>query len=144
MQKNSQKLDTEPSPSLAIHVPLPPERRSITHKFRVGGVKAYLTVGQYPNGKVGEVFLVVDRVGSLAHSAFGLVALMMSVALQHGVPLKTLTEKLIGVNGDPSGLTGNPSIPLARSIFDYIGRWLELKFLPKEDSTLPSSQGETR
>lgn len=113
---------------MSAHTPLPPERLSLTHKFRVGALKVYLTVGMYPDGRLGEVFIRSDRMGSLARHAFSLLATIISVALQHGVPLERITSKMVNTCGDPAGYTGNPEIPYARSIADYVGRWLATHF----------------
>lgn len=125
---------------MLTHLPLPAERQSLTHKFRVGTLKAYLTVGLYPDGRLGEVFIRSDRMGSLAHHAFSLLATVISVALQHGVPLERITSKMIGVRGDPEGWTSNSKIPYASSVADYVGRWLQARFgAPPE-----ISEGETK
>ena len=123
------------------HTPLPPERRGITSKFTINGhLKGYITANCYPDGRLAEVFLTVHRVGGLERGMCSALAIMISTALQHGVPLAKITDKLRGMVFEPQGLTGNPAIPLVKSLADYVGRWLESKFLLPE---LPkSTEGE--
>ncbi|HWQ28798.1 MAG TPA: hypothetical protein VNN12_07230, partial [Dehalococcoidia bacterium] len=111
---------------------LPDERRSITHKFRVGEQEGYVTVGLYDDGTPGEVFVTISKEGSTIRGLMDSVAVLTSVALQYGVPLEDLVRKFKGVHFEPSGLTSNPDIPVASSIVDYIFRWLEKRFLGSE------------
>jgi ribonucleoside-diphosphate reductase alpha chain len=108
---------------------LPDERRSITHKFRVGEQEGYLTVGLYEEGTPGEIFVNISKEGSTIRGLMDSVAVLTSVALQYGVPLDNLAAKFRGVHFEPAGLTGNPAIPSASSLVDYIFRWLALRFL---------------
>ncbi len=108
---------------------LPDERRSITHKFRVGEQEGYITVGLYEEGAPGEIFVNISKEGSTIRGLMDSVAMLTSVALQYGVPLENLVAKFRGVHFEPAGLTGNPRIPSATSLVDYIFRWLELRFL---------------
>lgn len=108
---------------------LPNERRAITHKFSVGGLEGYLTVGLYDDGSPGEIFMVVAKEGSTLSGVMDAFATAVSLALQYGVPLQALTKKFAHLRFEPSGLTGNPDIPMAKSIIDYVFRWMELKFL---------------
>ncbi len=108
---------------------LPPERRSITHRFSVGGTEGYLTVGMYDDGSPGEIFIKMAKEGSTLSGMMDGFAMAVSIALQYGVPLKALVDKFINTRFEPSGFTGNPEIPYARSILDYIGRWLGGKFI---------------
>jgi len=119
----------------AVRRRLPDERRSITHKFSIGGHEGYLTVGMYEDGAPGELFIVMAKEGSVVSGLMDSFATSVSLALQYGVPLKVLVDKLSHTRFEPSGFTGNPAIPIAKSITDYIFRWLELKFLPKQDET---------
>lgn len=112
-----------------IHKPMPRERASVTHRFKVGGLKGYITVGLYEDGNVGEIFLTTEKQGTFERGLLHCLALMISVALQHGVPLEKVVEKLKGVNFEPSGFTKNPKIPMAASIVDYLARWLEDHFI---------------
>ena len=111
---------------------LPAERNSITHKFAVGGHEGYITVGMYPDGTAGEVFITMAKEGSTVSGLMDSFATAISMALQYGVPLKVLADKFSHVRFEPSGWTGNPEIPYAKSIMDYIFRWLGAKFLSPE------------
>jgi ribonucleoside-diphosphate reductase alpha chain len=108
---------------------LPDERKSITHKFRVGEQEGYITVGLYDEGQPGEIFVNISKEGSTIRGLMDSVAVLTSVALQYGVPLRNLVEKFRGVHFEPNGLTSNPQIPAATSLVDYIFRWLEQRFL---------------
>jgi ribonucleoside-diphosphate reductase alpha chain len=108
---------------------LPVERKSITHKFKIGGHEGYLTVGMYEDGAPGEIFIKMAKEGSTLSGIMDGFALSVSIALQYGVPLKALVDKFANTRFEPSGFTGNPEIPHARSILDYIGRWLAAKFI---------------
>jgi ribonucleoside-diphosphate reductase alpha chain len=108
---------------------LPDERRSITHKFRVGEQEGYVTVGLYDEGQPGEIFVNISKEGSTIRGLMDSVAVLTSVALQYGVPLVNLVEKFRGVHFEPAGLTNNPQIPVASSLVDYIFRWLEARFI---------------
>jgi ribonucleoside-diphosphate reductase alpha chain len=112
---------------------LPPERQAITHKFSIGGHEGYITVGMYDDGQPGEIFLVMAKEGSAISGLMDSFATAISLALQYGVPLKVLIDKFSHVRFEPSGHTGNPEVPYAKSIVDYIFRWLASKFLSKED-----------
>ncbi|HET7857544.1 MAG TPA: hypothetical protein VFL41_13895, partial [Gaiellaceae bacterium] len=112
---------------------LPDERRSITHKFSIGGHEGYMTVGMYDDGAPGELFVTMAKEGSVVSGLMDSFATSISMALQYGVPLKVLADKFSHTRFEPSGFTGNPDIPIAKSITDYIFRWLTLKFLPSED-----------
>lgn len=108
--------------------PLPDERNAITHKFSVAGHDGYMTVGMYPDGRPGEVFVHVAKEGSTISGLLDAWAIGVSVALQYGVPLEALMEKYAYSRFEPAGLTGNADIPMAHSIIDYIARWLLLRF----------------
>ncbi|MFQ6112948.1 MAG: vitamin B12-dependent ribonucleotide reductase [bacterium] len=112
---------------------LPDERRSITHKFSIAGHEGYITVGMYEDGSPGEIFIVMAKEGSVVSGLMDSFATAISLALQYGVPLKVLVNKFTHTRFEPSGFTNNPQIPIAKSITDYIFRWLALKFLPKEE-----------
>ncbi len=113
---------------------LPDERPSITHKFSVGGHEGYLTVGLYPDSQMpGEIFLRMSKEGSTISGLMDGFATAISLALQYGVPLSTMVDKFIHSRFEPSGFTGNKDIPMAKSVMDYIFRWLALKFLQKEE-----------
>ncbi len=111
---------------------LPDERRAITHKFSIAGHEGYITVGMYEDGKPGEIFLVMAKEGSTISGLMDAFATSISMALQYGVPLEALVEKFSHVRFEPSGFSKNPEIPYAKSITDYIFRWLASKFLSAE------------
>jgi ribonucleoside-diphosphate reductase alpha chain len=111
---------------------LPDERHAITHKFQIAGHEGYITVGMYEDGKPGEIFLVMAKEGSTISGLMDAFATSISMALQYGVPLEALVEKFSHVRFEPSGFTKNPEIPYAKSITDYIFRWLASKFLSAE------------
>ncbi len=110
---------------------LPDERRSITHKFSVAGHEGYLTVGMYDDGSPGELFCVMAKEGSVVSGLMDCFATAISLALQYGVPLQVLVDKFVHTRFEPAGFTNNKEIPIAKSIADYIFRWLGLKFLPR-------------
>jgi ribonucleoside-diphosphate reductase alpha chain len=112
---------------------LPLERRAITHKFSIGGHEGYITVGMYDDGQPGEIFLVMAKEGSTISGLMDSFATAISLALQYGVPLRVLIDKFAHVRFEPSGHTGNSEVPFAKSIVDYIFRWLASKFLPREE-----------
>lgn len=112
---------------------LPDERRAITHKFSIGGHEGYITAGMYEDGSPGEIFIVMAKEGSAVSGLMDAFATAISMALQYGVPLKVLCNKFTHSRFEPSGFTNNPRIPYAKSIMDYIFRWLALKFLSKEE-----------
>ncbi|MBI2897923.1 MAG: vitamin B12-dependent ribonucleotide reductase [Deltaproteobacteria bacterium] len=105
------------------------ERQSLTHKFSIAGHEGYLTVGQYPDGSPGEIFIRMAKEGSVVCGLMDAFATMTSLALQYGVPLQVLVAKFSHTRFEPSGFTTNPDIPIAKSIMDYIFRWLALKYL---------------
>jgi len=117
---------------------LPDERRSVTHKFRVGEQEGYVTVGLYEEGLPGEIFVNISKEGSTIRGLMDSVAVLTSVALQYGVPLRNLVEKFRGVHFEPAGMTSNQQIPMATSLVDYIFRWLELRFLGGAPKTVPA------
>ena len=112
---------------------LPDERRAITHKFRIGPHEGFITVGLYDEGAPGEIFISMNKEGSTLSGLLDSFAVSVSIGLQYGVPLKTLVNKFAHVRYEPAGFTNNPNIRMAKSITDYIFRWLALKFLPSED-----------
>ena len=111
---------------------LPDERKSITHKFSVGGHEGYLTAGMYDDGTPGEIFVKMAKEGSTLSGFMDGLALSISIGLQYGVPLKALVDKLTNTRFEPSGFTENPSIRYTSSVLDYIARWLGGKFLSSE------------
>src|SRR5712672_3662327 len=119
----------ESAPPRAVRHRLPSERASITHKFALAGHEGYITVGLYKDGTPGELFIRMAKEGSTVSGLMDSFATAVSLALQHGVPMKLLCDKFSHTRFEPSGFTGNPEIPIAKSIMDYIFRWLELRFV---------------
>jgi ribonucleoside-diphosphate reductase alpha chain len=110
------------------------ERQSITHKFSIAGHEGYFTVGLYDDGTPGEFFIKMSKEGSTLSGIMDSLALSISLNLQYGVPLEVLISKFTHSRFEPSGMTSNNEIPMVKSIMDYIGRWLALKFLSREDA----------
>ncbi len=109
---------------------MPRERQSITHKFSIAGHEGYITAGMYDDGSVGEIFLTdIGKEGSTLRGMMNSFATAISIALQYGVPLETLVQKFSYMRFEPEGVTGNPEIPFAKSMPDYIMRWLASRFL---------------
>ncbi|MEM7676293.1 MAG: vitamin B12-dependent ribonucleotide reductase [Myxococcota bacterium] len=113
---------------------LPAERAAITHKFAVGGHEGYITVGLYDDGTPGELFITMSKEGSTISGLMDTIATSISLALQYGVPVRVLVDRFSHMRFEPSGFTGNPNIPIAKSIVDYIFRWIGQKFLSSEDA----------
>ncbi|MEE2710859.1 MAG: vitamin B12-dependent ribonucleotide reductase [Gemmatimonadota bacterium] len=114
---------------------LPDERQAITHKFSIAGHEGYLTVGLFEDGQPGEIFLRMSKEGSTVSGLMDAFATAISVSLQYGVPLESLVRKFSHMRFEPAGFTGNKDVPIAKSIMDYIFRWLGVKFLPEEAQT---------
>lgn len=109
---------------------MPQERQSITHKFSIGGHEGYITAGMYEDGSVGEIFLTdIGKEGSTLRGMMNSFATAISISLQYGVPLETLVQKFSYMRFEPEGITQNPEIPFAKSMPDYIMRWLASRFL---------------
>jgi len=108
---------------------LPGERAGITHHFSIAGHEGYLTVGFYPNGQPGEIFIRMAKAGSTIAGLMECFGTVVSVSLQHGVPLRVLCGKLSHTRFEPSGWTGNQELGYAKSIMDYLFRWMALRFL---------------
>jgi ribonucleoside-diphosphate reductase alpha chain len=124
----------------AVRRRLPDERQAITHKFSIAGHEGYITAGLYEDGVPGEIFITMSKEGSTISGLMDAFATSVSMALQYGVPLRVLVEKFSHMRFEPSGFTGNKEIPIAKSILDYIFRWLGKKFLPPEE--MPKSAEE--
>jgi ribonucleoside-diphosphate reductase alpha chain len=125
------KKEPEPEPERKpLRRRMPKERQSITHKFSIAGHEGYITAGMYEDGTVGEIFLTdIGKEGSTLRGMMNAFATSVSIALQYGVPLETLVRKFSYMRFDPEGATGNPEIPFAKSLPDYIMRWLASRFL---------------
>lgn len=117
-----------------IHTPmrhrLPDTRRAITHKFDIAGHEGYITVGLYEDGSPGELFITMAKEGSTIGGLMDTIGTLVSLAFQYGVPLETLVNKFAHQRFEPSGFTKNPDIPMAKSITDYLFRWLGNQFIP--------------
>jgi ribonucleoside-diphosphate reductase alpha chain len=124
------------APPRAVRHKLEEERMSITHKFNVGGHEGYITVGLYPSGDPGEIFITMAKEGSTVSGLMDSFSCAISLSLQHGVPLKMLCEKFSHTRFEPSGWTNNADIGFAKSIMDYIFRWLQLRFLTGQQQLL--------
>jgi ribonucleoside-diphosphate reductase alpha chain len=124
------------APPRAVRHRLQGERASVTHKFSIAGHEGYITVGLYPNGQPGEIFIKMAKEGSTVSGLMDAFATSVSLALQHGVQLKVLCEKFAHTRFEPSGWTGNEQIGFAKSLMDYIFRWLNLRFLSGTQLTL--------
>jgi ribonucleoside-diphosphate reductase alpha chain len=120
----------------AVRRRLPDERHSLTHHFSIGGQEGYVTIGLYEGGMPGEMFIRMAKEGSTVSGLMDSFATAISLALQYGVPLQVLCDKLSHTRFEPSGWSGNPKIGYAKSITDYLFRWLELRFLKGEQGIL--------
>src|SRR5437870_2538239 len=137
-QPLSTSLDKKKEPEAVVQYSamrhkLPDERKSITHKFDIGGHEGYLTVGLYEDGQPGELFVTMAKEGSTISGLMDAFATQTSYALQFGVPLKFMVDKFSHMRFEPSGFTKNREIPIAKSIVDYIFRWMASHFLPVEE-----------
>jgi len=119
------------------------ERKAITHKFSIAGHEGYLTVGLYDDGQPGEIFLRVAKEGSTVSGLMDTIATMTSIALQYGVPLKALVDKFSHTRFEPSGFTNNPEIPIAKSVTDYVFRYLGNRFLKGEPEVADEQEEQT-
>jgi ribonucleoside-diphosphate reductase alpha chain len=126
------RADLEAMPRTPVRRKLPDERHAITHKFDIQGHEGYITVGLFEDGQPGEIFLVMAKEGSTISGFADAFAQAISYALQYGVPLQALVDKFSHVRFEPSGMTRNPEIRFAKSIVDYIFRWMASKFLSPE------------
>jgi ribonucleoside-diphosphate reductase alpha chain len=132
-QEKGKAEDAPIAPELRpVRLKLPDERKAITHKFSIAGHEGYITVGMYEDGSPGEIFLTMSKEGSTISGLMDTIATMASLALQYGVPLETLVGKFAHMRFEPSGMTPNPDIRFAKSIPDYIFRWLGQKYLPRD------------
>lgn len=139
---STSKQDGAPSPHSARRRHLPAERAAITHKFSVAGHEGFLTVGLYEDGTPGEVFITMSKEGSTISGLMDTIATSISLALQYGVPLRVLVDRFSHMRFEPSGFTGNKDLPMAKSIVDYIFRWLGMKFLRDEGGHVDSTLSE--
>ncbi|HEY1274013.1 MAG TPA: LAGLIDADG family homing endonuclease, partial [Thermoleophilaceae bacterium] len=128
-QKEAEAAPAEPEEPRPLRRRMPKERQSLTHKFAIAGHEGYITAGMYEDGSLGEVFLTdVGKEGSTIKGLMNAFATSISIGLQYGVPLETLVRKFAYMRFEPEGYTGNPEIPFAKSLPDYIMRWLASRF----------------
>jgi ribonucleoside-diphosphate reductase alpha chain len=130
-RKAEEPANTSPQGPRGIRKRLPDERIAITHKFEIGGHEGYFTVGQYEDGSPGEIFIRMAKEGSTVSGLMDALATSISIGLQSGVPLETYVRKFAHTRFEPYGYTNNAQIRIAKSITDYIFRWLEMKYLGK-------------
>ncbi|MCI0355050.1 MAG: vitamin B12-dependent ribonucleotide reductase, partial [Acidobacteria bacterium] len=130
------RADETAGPPRAVRHRLADERLSVTHKFNIGGHEGYITVGLYKDGQPGEIFITMAKEGSTVSGLMDSFACAASLALQHGVPLKLLCEKFSHTRFEPSGWSTNQDIGFAKSIMDYIFRWLQMRFLTGQQQFL--------
>ncbi|MEZ0374912.1 MAG: vitamin B12-dependent ribonucleotide reductase, partial [Candidatus Sericytochromatia bacterium] len=130
-QKKEEKKEKAAGPARKR---LPNERQALTHKFSIAGHEGYITVGMFEDGSPGEIFITMAKEGSVISGLMDSFATTVSLALQYGVPVRVLVDKFSHTRFEPSGFTGNKEIPFAKSIMDYIFRWIALKFLPPEEA----------
>ena len=109
---------------------LPHTRRSLTHKFDIQGHEGYINVGFYPDGRPGELFITMAKEGSTIGGLMDVLGTAISIGLQYGVPLEVFVNKFAHSRFEPAGFTKNPDIPIAKSVADYIFRWLGMEFIP--------------
>ncbi len=119
---------------------LPDERRSLTHKFSISGHEGYITVGEYEDRRPGEIFIVMAKTGSVVSGLMDSFATSISIALQYGVPLEVLVNKFSHTRFEPYGFTNNPAIPIAKSVLDYIFRWLGIKYLNRKEANAEANE----
>ncbi|MHB8609899.1 MAG: vitamin B12-dependent ribonucleotide reductase [Candidatus Acidiferrales bacterium] len=125
----------------AVREKMPVERASITHKFSVGVNEGYITVGMYPDGRPGEIFIKMSKEGSTLSGVMDGLALTVSLGLQYGVPLKVFVDKLVNTRFEPSGITANPNIRFVSSVLDYLARWLGGRFISSDYLKLNGESG---
>ncbi|MBW7998221.1 MAG: vitamin B12-dependent ribonucleotide reductase [Candidatus Glassbacteria bacterium] len=138
--KRSQPLEgkgaKKASPTEVATVPkrrrLPTTRKAITHKFEIAGHEGYVTAGMYKDGKLGEIFILMHKEGSILSGLLDAFGIITSIALQYGAPLEVLVDKMTHMRFEPSGMTKNKQIPIAKSLVDYIYRWLAIEFMDPE------------
>lgn len=121
----------------AQYTPLPDERPSLTQKISIGELDAYVTVGMYPDGRPGEIFIKCDKEGSMIKGMLHSFAIAISLGLQHGIPLEVFSDKFKHMRFEPGGFTGDKEISYAASVVDYIFKWLEMRFEIPEATAQP-------
>jgi ribonucleoside-diphosphate reductase alpha chain len=128
--QKEKEAEPEAPPPAPVRKRMPRERESITHKFSIAGHEGYITAGKYDDGSVGEIFLTdIGKEGSTMRGLLNAFATAISIGLQYGVPLETFVRKFSYMRFEPEGMTLNPEIPFAKSMPDYIMRWLASRFI---------------
>jgi len=140
---SEESLSEVSAPVGATRLRLPQTRRSVTHKFNISGHEGYVIVGLFENGQPGEVFLKVAKQGSTVSGLMDTIGVLTSLALQYGVPVEALAEKFEFSKFEPAGWTKNPEIGHARSITDYVFRWLGCQFSSEYRESHPPLQSIT-
>jgi len=134
--------DSSATPAMGpVRRRLSDERQALTHKFSIAGHEGYITVGLYEDGSPGEIFVTMAKQGSVISGLIDCFATAISLSLQYGVPLRTLVDKFTFTRFEPSGITTNPDIRIAKSVTDYIFRWMALKFIPDHETIRPNGDG---
>jgi ribonucleoside-diphosphate reductase alpha chain len=152
-KKGEESAAAAPAPAPPAPVPpatpapfrrhLPATRHSLTHKFSVGGHEGYITVGLFDDGKPGELFITMAKEGSTIGGLMDTIGTLTSLSLQYGVPVEAMVNKFAHMRFEPSGWTGNPDIPNAKSVPDYIFRWLGMEFIPGyREANAPKRNGK--
>lgn len=111
---------------MSEHTPLEHERDSITKRLQIGDLRVYATMGFYPDGRPGEVFIRAAKIGSTENGLLSTVSILISMSLQNGIPMVRIIDKLKGHSFEPSGFTGDKKIQSASSVIDYLVRWIEI------------------
>jgi ribonucleoside-diphosphate reductase alpha chain len=133
-EQKGEPTQAEPAPQQPVRRRMPRERESITHKFSIAGHEGYVTAGKYEDGSVGEIFLTdIGKEGSTLRGMMNAFATAISIGLQYGVPLEVFVRKFSYMRFDPEGITNNPEIPFAKSMPDYLMRWLASRFIDDPD-----------
>jgi len=135
--KASQPLTSKKEPAtiagtleiVSLHRDMPRTRAGLTHRFVIGGHRVYITANKFENGDLGEIFMITGKEGSVVSGLLGTIARLSSKMMQEGVPAESIIESILNLRFDPWGMTDNPEIPIAKSIPDYVGRWLGRNFL---------------
>lgn len=120
--------EQQDAPMIATRQSLPVTRESLTHKFSIANHEGYLTVGLYPDGRPGEIFVKMSKEGSTMNGMCQAFCRAFSLSMQHGLTLEDAIVRFKGMRFEPMGLTSNPAIPEAHSVIDYVARFLELQF----------------
>jgi len=130
MENIMKPVPAMPDPTLPVRRRLPDTRNAVTHKFSIAGHEGYIIVGMFDDGQPGELFVHVQKAGSMLGGLMDTVGILTSMALQYNVPIADIVRKLAYVRFEPSGLTDNPDIRFATSVTDYVFRWIATTWIP--------------